>query len=235
MKQFYRNLNPNNTKMYHRLNEFADSFRNQIRGGNNDETSLIYGLIAEETALFLLRMYQTQFPMEIIDSLIFEYAEGMTTETDLIAVTPNMLYVIECKHRSQDMALLGDGTIDGAHGIEDPIGQNIGHIKRILQNSGYSNTIPFNRILNVVYLTLNNCKVNNPQTVFKKEVLGAFAGINNLLSLIHKFETEKGGGRIPYKKVAENLRKLGKDYQGRAGMEAHLDNLEEMYGDVRWN
>ena len=38
---------------------------------------------------------------------------------------------------------------------------------------------------------LNNCRVQNPITLFNKELNGAFAGRTNLLPFIHKFETEK--------------------------------------------
>lgn len=226
---FYRGLDTQDYSIFYRLPEFAESLRSQVRPFGNEVKNTVYGLLAEETAHYLLRMYKDAgYPLEIIDSLVFEYEKGKTTEVDLIVVTPNMVYVIECKHRSRDITILSDGTlqIDGKN--QSPIDQNIGHIKRLFNKAGYGNLVTKDRILNIVYLMLNNCRVQNPITLFNKELNGAFAGRTNLLPLIHKFETEKAGGRIPYVKFADSLRKLD---LGEEGMKYHIGYLKDKYNE----
>jgi hypothetical protein len=95
----------------------------------------------------------------------------------------------------------------------------------------YSNLIPVKRVKNIVYLLLNNAQMTNPTTLFTKDNLtGAFAGYNNLLPLINKFEKENCGGKIPIKTIKRDLEKIGKDYTGVDGMKKHMESLNRRYG-----
>lgn len=225
VKRFYRNLDPTDTNNFYKLHGYAESIRNQSGRFSKEERDLIYSLISEETAHFILKMYKENVrDLEIIDSLVFEYDKNKTTEVDLIAISKNMVYVIECKHRSEDIKINKDGSLNTGHGIEDPIGQNIHHIRKVFDKAGYGNLVRKERILNIIYFTLNDCKVINPITLFKrKELNGAFAGYKNLIPLINKFEVDNEGGRIPYKKFAKSLRKLD---LGEEGKERHIQRMK---------
>ena len=224
--KYFRNLDPRNYNIFYSLHKYSDVIREKSSKFNQEEKSAIYGTLAEEVAYYLLRMYQASgAPIEILHSLVFEYDNDKnTTEIDLIAVTPNMVYIFEVKHRSNDITVKEDGTFISKYGDESPINQNIYHIRKLFANAGYGNTVPQDRVLNIVFLMLNNCKVTNPTTLFKKEGFnGAFTGIKNLLPLINKFETERNGGRIPYQKFTASLRKLD---LGEEGMKTHIKNIK---------
>lgn len=228
---FYRNLDPNNHAIFEHLNSYTESFREQAKNlnFNQDQISKLYGLLAEETAYYLLRMYQSAgFPIEILHTYLFEYSKGKTTEVDLIALTPNNIYVVECKHRSSNLSINADGSFNTRGKTESPVDQNIMHLQLMLKKSGYSNIVPKSKIYNIVYLTLNNCKVTNPITTFEKDgYRGAFTGRSNFLSLIHKLEQEATGRPLPYKRIAGSLRSKRLD---SSKMKDHIEFIKRKHG-----
>ena len=231
MVSFYRSLDPTNYSLYDKLPEYADNIRRQVKGMGIEEVSQTFGILSEETASFLLRMYQTQFECEILESTIFEYEKGKTTEIDLIMLTRNMVYVIECKHRSQDIVINPDGSFTCGGRTENPINQNVNHISRLIRKVEYGGLVPLNRIVNIVFLMLNDCKVANPKTLFeKKGYLGAFAGPCNLIPLIHKLEGDNLGGKIPVNTLSKGIQKISEPFQSEEGRKKHIEFVKRTYG-----
>lgn len=231
LKHYFRSLDCYNYEQtFNQIPEIVEGIRAQARGQEREIVFKIYGMLAEEIAHLLLRMYQTQYESEIVENLIFEYEKGKTTEIDLMLLTKNMIYIVECKHRSNDIEVLPDGSFLTDGRTESPVTQNINHIRKLLGNLQYANLIPAHRIRNIVFLLLNGARVKNPVTLFSKgNVQGAFAGYRNLLPLINKFETDNPNGKIPIKSIKSELEKIGKPYEGRQGAEKHLKNLQERY------
>lgn len=231
IKNYFRSLDCRNyVQTYQQIPHIVDTMRMQARGQGKDVVFKVYGTLAEETAHLLLRMYQSQYESEIIESLIFEYESNQTTEIDLMFLTKNMIYIIECKHRSNNIELTSDGSfkIDGR--IESPVNQNVRHIKKLFGNMSYGNLIPAHRIKNIVFLMFNGAQMVNPTTMFTKDNFnGAFAGYGNLLPLIHKFEQENQGGKIPIKTIRKDLGQLGRPYADKDGMKRHVENLNRKF------
>ena len=232
VKSFYRGLDPTNYSIYYELPKYENSIRRQVTGMGESEVNQTFGLLAEETAHYLLRMYQTQYDCEILESTIFEYEKGKTTEIDLMMLTRNMVYIIECKHRSSDIRINPDGSFTTGTHTESPIDQNIGHIRRLIRTVEYGTLVPTDRIINIVFLTLNNCRVLNPTTLFtRKGYKGGFAGYRNLLPLIHKIEGDNAGGKIPSKTLAREIRKISDPYKGIEGRKKHVEYVKRTYGE----
>jgi len=229
IKTFYRSLDPYAVDVYDNLDYYSEVIRKQAESLNTEEKYSVFGMISEETAKYLLRVYTTQFPGFIIDNLIFQYDKGKTTEIDILFLTPNQLYVIESKHRSQNIIVNSDGTLNIGGRVEDPISQNIGHIRKLLKSTTYGYLVPMDRITSIIYFTLNKCRVNNPITIFKKgDIVGAFANSRNLLSLLHQIELSKPNGKIPYQRLGEELLDLGKNFRGEEGRLKHINNLKAL-------
>lgn len=228
VKSNFRGLDVSNYgETFNAIPKIITSTRNYVNKLGQEERNAVYGLLAEESAHTLLKMYQTRYESLICEGTIFEYEKGKTTEIDLIYLTRNMVYIIECKHRSEDIEVQSDGSFKIGGRVESPINQNLGHIRKLFNTLEYGNLVPNNRIFNIVFLLFNNAKMHNPITLFKKEGFdGAFAGHHNLLPLIHKIETERSGGKLPIKTLHRELMIKGRPYEGKQGMKKHLKNLQ---------
>lgn len=199
--------------------QYSSRYEQEVRNS-------IYGVLAEQSALTLLKMYQTKYESGVYEGLIFEYEKNMTTEIDLILLTRNVAFIIECKHRSQDIDVLSDGSFSIGGRVESPINQNLGHIRKLFNSLEHGNLVPNHRIFNLVFILFNEAKMNNPITLFNKEGFdGAFVGIHNLLPLVRKIDSERSGGKIPINTIGKELIKKGEPFQGKKGMEKHLENL----------
>lgn len=234
VKEYFRSLNVQEyEKTFHLLPLMVDEVRNSITNLPLEQRNIIHGILAEECASTLIRMYQTRFESYLIEGLIFEYEPEMTTEVDLIFLTRNMVYIIECKHRSNNIEVQADGSFKTGDKVESPVNQNLGHIRKLFKKLEYGNLVPNQRIFNIVYLLFNNgALMKNPLTLFEKEgVNGAFANYKNLLPLVNKLENERNGGKIPIKTLYNELINHGKEYRGELGRNKHIENLRRKYNE----
>lgn len=228
--KFYRGLNPADTRITSKvLRGYAETIRMESKSLDNDKRNAVLGQLAEETALYQLKVIQRAVKGVIMESFIFEFAPGKTTEIDLILITKKALYFLECKHRSRDVKVNGDGsfTVDGR--TESPINQNIGHIRKLLQRTSYGNMANGN-IYNIIYLMLpSKNKLNTSNTIFKKEgIYGAFANENNLIPLIANIERGIKKGKIPVNQLYKDLQQIGKGLQGEKGMKQHVKYVKSI-------
>ena len=229
----FRDLNINNyAQTYEIIPNLVNSIRKDSEKLSQEKRNDILGWLAEESALTLLKIYQTQNECYIHSNLIFEYAPNQTTEVDLMLITKNVLFVIECKHRSTDITLMADGSFQTGMRVESPINQNLGHIKKVLNTFEYGNIIPDYRVFNIVYLMFHNARMHNPITLFKKNGFeGGFAGYENLLALINKIENDKQGGQLPIKTLYEDFADKSKKFRGEAGKKQHIKNLKRRFSE----
>lgn len=194
------------------LETLAKSAPNDIRKRIIRDSKLLQAGIAGEQRI-LFELQNSHMPLCILHDVRLVY-EGLSAQVDFIVVTPQRVFIIECKNLVGDIEVTSKGEFirkasfagrERREGIYSPIVQNRRHlelIKRIrLDRKGFVRRIAIESAFDDLYRGL--VVLANPKTILnaryaQKEVKRQILRVDQLIDCIGSVNNEPGPGKTKF-------------------------------------